>query len=224
MCELEYAIYDLGANDSEVKKEINEIAHLKPDIISVLPFYVKGVKNLIPDQTRLSTIIDYPFGLMSTDARLIEIEKAIKNGVDVIELVAPLSLCGNRKYDKFRQDINACRNLCNQHAVELRYVLEYRLMSADLLFKCSQILAGFNIETVYISSGHLLDSISDNMLSCILTNQKVAEINIICSGPAWTDKQLAVLYNNKDKIHGYKCNNKFALEKIIQHLSTAPTK
>lgn len=97
-------------------------------------------------------------------------------------------------------------------------------MSADLLFKCSQILSGFNIETVYISSGHLLDSISDNMLSCILTNQKVAEINIICSGPAWTDKQLAVLYNNKDKIHGYKCNNKFALEKITQHLSAAPTK
>ena len=35
MCEIEYASYDLGSNDSELKAEINDIKHLKPDIISV---------------------------------------------------------------------------------------------------------------------------------------------------------------------------------------------
>ena len=224
MCEIEYANYDLGCNDSELKADLAEIKHLKPDIISVLPYYLKGIKNLIPDSTKLSTVIDYPFGLSTTDSRVAEIEQAVKNGADIIEVVAPLPVCGNRKYDKFRQDINACRNICNQHAVECRYILEYRIMSADLMYKCAQILAGFKIETVYVSTSHLLDCIADHMLACILTNQKVAEINIMAGGPAWTDKQLEILFNNKDKIKGYKCTNPYSLEKIVNFLHTSSSK
>lgn len=224
MCEIEYASYDLGSNDSELKAEINDIKHLKPDVVSVLPYYIKGIKNLIPDSTKLSAIIDYPYGLSSTDARVVEIEKAIKQGADIIQVVAPLPVCGNRKYDKFRTDINACRNLCAQHAVECRYVLEYRVMSADLLYKCAQILYGHRIETIYLSTSHQLDCIADNMLACMLTNQKVAEIEIIAGGPAWTDKQLDILFNNKDKIKGYKCTNKFSLEKIVNLLHTSSSK
>lgn len=213
---LEYGYYDFASNENETKDTISKALKHKINTIFVLPYYAKSIKPLLKDtNTNLGCVIDYPFGLSDLKSRMIAVEAAIKSGADIIELISPANLLCNRKYDKFRDDINTCRDLCEAAGVELRYTVDYRVFTLDLLYKVAQILVGHRINTLYPSSNHFLDNLADNILASALINKKVDNINIIVNGNAWTDKHVDMLLSHK-QIYGYKTNNLHLLE-IIDH-------
>lgn len=189
---VEYALYDISLNDNEYKDNILSALKYNPDIISVLPSYVKLTKTIVSDHTSISAAIDYPLGTSDLKTRLMSIENCIKNGAKVIDVVAPPNPLTNRKYDKFRDDVKNILELCSSYTdVQLRYFLEYRIFSYDLLYKIAQILHSYGIKNILPSTGYLLDDINDNILASVMIKRKVHDINIICNGNVWNDHQIA---------------------------------
>jgi hypothetical protein len=211
---IEYGHYDIASNESEIKEIITKALSFHPQTISTLPYYTKIVKSLIPKETKLSCILDYPFGLSDSESRNKLLEIAIKNGSEIVELVAPSHLLCNRRYDKFRKELESYSKLCSEANVEIRYMLEYKLFTPELLYKTASILTDFNIPVMYPSVNYLLDNISDNILVSMLINQKNPKIKIIVNGSAWTDDHINILFNNP-KIYGYKTSNIYTLEKLF---------
>jgi deoxyribose-phosphate aldolase len=215
---LEYGYYDFASNESETKEAVSRVAKYKINTISILPYYIKSAKLLIKDHNiQLGTVIDYPFGLSDLKSRISAVDTAIKAGVDIIEIVAPTHLLCNRKYDKFRDDINTHRDICEQSGVEIRYTIDYRVFTLDLLYKVAQILVGHRIKTIYPSSNYFLDNLSDNILASALINKKIDNINVIVNGNAWTDKHADLILSHK-QIYGYKTNNVYVLEALATKL------
>lgn len=211
---IEYGHYDIASNELETKELITKALTFHPQTISTLPYYTKIVKPLLPEQTKLSSIIDYPFGLSDSESRSKLLETAIKNGSEIVEIVAPNHLLCNRRYDKFRKELDTYSKLCSEANVEIRYMLEYKLFTPELLYKAAHILIDFNIPVMYPSVNYLLDNISDNILVSMLINQKNPKIKIIVNGSAWTDEHINILFNNP-KIYGYKTSNIYTLEKLF---------
>lgn len=209
---IEFSSYDLATSDEELKNTLKEIQSINVNTICVFLNHIKLVKNNIQENISVSTVIDYPLGISDTKTRLSSIESAIKQGADIINLVAqPYYLC-NRKYDKFRDDIKQCQELCQKHNIPIRYILEYRIFTYDLLYKVAQILLGAGIDTIYPSSGYSLDDINDNILASALINKKIP-INIICNGNVWNHDQIKNIY--KANLFGIKVNSINAL-KLLQ--------
>jgi deoxyribose-phosphate aldolase len=216
--QIEYSYYDVASNDAEIKDTLSRVSKYPIQSISVLPPYVKLAKSIVGGSPILiSTPVDYPMGILDSQNRLDSIEHCIKNGAKIIDLVCPVYLLTNRKYDKFREDIKNSKALCEQHKVELRYILEYRLYSYDLLYKIAQILVSYDIKIAYPSTGFLLDNLSDNILACALINKKVNTLNIICNGNLWNDSQAALV--EKANLYGLRVNSINGLELIYQKVS-----
>jgi deoxyribose-phosphate aldolase len=201
---IEYACYDVAANETEITNTITGAIKFKPSVISVFPQYIKTAK-ILSTTTRISSPVDFPLGILDTKARLIATESVIKQGADIIELVCPAYFLCNRKYDKFREDIRQTLALCISNKVELRYILEYRQYSYELLYKIAQILLDLGINIIYPSTGYLLDDINDNLLASALINKKVPDINIISNGNLWNDAQVKVVKNSQ--IYGFRVNS-----------------
>jgi deoxyribose-phosphate aldolase len=144
-------------------------------------------------------------GVLDIKSRLSVIDFCLKNNVDIIEAVCPAQLLCNRKYEKFRDDIKQLTNLCSSLNVELRYVLEYRQYSYELLYKVAQILYDFNVKTIYPSTGYSLDDIGDNIIASALINKKVPNINIICNGNLWNSNHIKMVKNNQ--LYGLRTNS-----------------
>lgn len=215
---IEYSNYDISSNELEFKNNILSALKCKPNSISVLSSYVKLVKNIVNESdSKLSCVIDYPIGVSDLQSRLSATEYALKNGAQIIELVAPSFFLCNRKYDKFRLDIQEHSILCANYNAELRYVLEYRIFSYDLLYKVSQILVGHNIYKIYPSTGYFLDDIADNILAAILIKKKVFNIQPIVNGNVWNNRHFALIDNNKNNISGLKINSLNSLENYYQN-------
>jgi deoxyribose-phosphate aldolase len=206
---IEYCYYDTTSKDLELVDNINKA--IKHDIcsVSVLLSQIKPVKSILPSDIKLSTAIDYPLGILNSESRLSMVEYAIKSGVNTIDVVCPTYYLCNRKYEKFREDIKNIQHMCSDHT-EIRYILEYRQFTYELLYKIAQILLDFNIKTIYPSSGHFLDDISDNILAAALINKRVPEINIVSNGNIWNNDHIKLVKNSK--LYGLRVNSLNALE------------
>jgi len=215
---IEYGYYDIASNEKEVKENIEHSLDFAPSAISVLPQYLRLVgKSLLEENVSVGTIIDYPFGLSSSRSREDSVTDAIDKGANYIEVVCPnFNLC-NRKYEKFRIEIDKFTELCSSANVELRYVLDYKIYNLNLLQKVSQILVSKKIFTICPSVGFLMDAISDNILVGMLIIKKNPEMNIIFNGQAWTDEHIDLILSNSS-IKTYKTNNIHTLEKIVNKI------
>jgi deoxyribose-phosphate aldolase len=212
---LEYCHYDITLKDLELIEIINKVIKFDLKTISVLPSYLKTLKSILSNtDIAASAPIDFPLGTMDLKSRLSVAENCIKNGASILDVVCPTHLLCNRKYDKFREDIKEMQSLCSNSNLEIRYVLEYRQFSYELLYKVAQILYDFNITTIYPASGYLIDDISDNITASALINKKVPNINIICNGNIWNDNQIKMA--KKSKIYGLRVNSLNALELITR--------
>lgn len=210
---LEYGYYDIASNDQETKQMVSNAIQFNLSTVSVLPQYIKPVKKILPDHIKLSTVIDYPLGLSNSISREDSVKYALDNGADILEIVSPnYELC-NRKYDKFRLELDNFNMLAYGKDVELRYILEYKIYTLAVLQKVSQILSSKNILNIYPSTSFFLDNISDNILVAMLIMKKNPAINVIVNGQAWTDKHISLIKSNK-QISVYKTSNFYTLSQF----------
>jgi deoxyribose-phosphate aldolase len=209
----EYSLYDISMSDEEVRQNLKKVSDFNISTVSVLSNHVKIARGILNDTVKISTPIDYPLGILDSKTRISSMESAIKQGVDIINITASPYLLCNRKYDKFRDDIKINLELVQKYNVSLRYILEYRVFTYELLYKVAQILINCGIDTIYPSTGYLLDDINDNILASVLINKKVPMINIICNGNIWNIGQIQNVY--KTNLYGIKVNSINAL-KLLQ--------
>lgn len=207
---IEYAIHDPEINETEIKNTLTTIVKYENiSLISVLPAYLKICKSLIDPKTKkISTPIDYPFGMNNTDIRSNMVLQAAKNGASIVDVMIPFYPVCNRKYDKFRVDVQTLLELCNNLGIELRYTLEYRTFTYDTLYKISQILINHNLNDVILSSGYKIDNIYDNIIAGIMLKKKNPKLNIIYNGNIWNKVHLDQIITIKPKnIRLYSLNS-----------------
>lgn len=207
---LEYAPYDIDFDENEIKANIESAKTLNINCVSVPYYYTKFCRSILKDSNIIvGNSVDYPLGLSDTKSRNSSVINAITNGAQKIELVMQNNFLSNRKYDKIRLDIKSNLDICKDNNVGLYYYLEYRVFTHQSLIKACEILREFDIQTVYPSTGHMLDSLEDNLVATVLLNQKT-DINTIFSGNVWTKEHIKKLKNSH--INKFRASSLTSLE------------
>ena len=214
---IEYGHYDFDSNAKETKTAVQKAIKYSPSTISILPTYIQTVKKIIPDNIRLGTIIDYPFGLAGYLERENAVKSAITQGVNSIEIVAPNHALCNRKYDRFRLEIDCIKRICLEKKVDLKYIIEYKTYNLPLMHKVADILYTKKLPTIYPSTSFFMDNISDNIIVSMMLQKRNKNLNVISTGQAWTDDQIDLILSNEN-LFAYKTNNIYTLEKITNKI------
>lgn len=212
----EYALYDLDYSEIDIKTSIESVINFGIDTISVPYFYTKLSKGIISNYPNItiSNAIDYPFGLSDTKTRNEAVSNAIYNGATKISLVLQNNYLSNKKYDKLRQDISSNLEICKKNNVDLIYYLEYRIFTHQSLIKACNLLLEAALDKVYVSTGHMLDEIHDNIIAVNLLKQKT-NINPIFTANIWTKEHVALL--RKNEISSIRFNNLNALKTYFSY-------
>lgn len=215
MTYIEYALYDLDYTEDEIKSSIDNAIALQVDCISVPYYLTKLCKTSVKNtQIKVSNPIDYPLGLLDTKSRNETIINAINNGVDSIEVVIQNHYLNYKKYDKIRNDILTNYNICKERNISISYILEYRVFTHQSLIKACNILLETPIDTIYVSSGFLLDNPEDNIIATILLKEKTG-INTIFTGNVWTKNHIQLL--RKNNIDSMKFSSINAIKLYREH-------
>lgn len=194
MTYIDYSCLDYSVNESELEKNISIAIKHGVKNLSVPAYSLSTIKNIadIKEQNiSISCPVDFPYGLSDAKSRNFSIGQLCSNpvGIKYLDLFIPTKIITNRKYDKFREDIRTNIKICNDSNIELRYVLEYRVYSHEVLAKVCQILTDLGIRTVFPSSGTMIDDINDNLIACNFLMTK-SQIKTIATGNIYNTKQV----------------------------------
>jgi deoxyribose-phosphate aldolase len=210
---IDFAVIHTDITDAEAKSLLIEVCKYPINSIT-LPYYLLKHKNIIPSDTTLSCLIDYPLGISDIKTRRFAIEQAHKMGAKAIDISMPQNLATNRKYEKIREDIKLIQEYTAANSIEIRYILEYRVFDHHCLKKICEIFDQFNITHVYPSSGYFIDNLADNILASIFLHQNSKDLNVLSTGNIWTDKHFDTI--NKSGLFGLRTTSINSLKNLMR--------
>lgn len=205
---IELQMLDETLSNKNIKDMSDAIDTLNINKICVLPSQISIFRKYLSNKIKLSTMLDFPFGILSTKTRNDLVTQYIKAGVDSVEILAPSYMMINKQYVGLKNDIVSNYELCLEAKVDISYVLEYRTYSYDLLYKICKILTTNNINSLYISTGHKIDDIYDHLIAMAMIQKNVPEANIVPNGHIFSQKHADLIQNTKIptvRLHSMNC-------------------
>ena len=210
---IEFQCTDEILSNKELLDIINKAqAYSFVNKISVLPSYVKFLKNKISSNINLSTVIDYPLGILDTETKKTLVRKAVVDGANSVEVVLPSFLVNNKLNLKIKQDIEQLYNVCSEEGISLHYMLEYRSYNYSCLSRIVKLLLKHDLNSIYISTGHKIDDIYDHLIAVSMIGKSSPEANLICNANIFNEKHIDLL-KMADLSH-FRVNNLNALDII----------
>ena len=121
--------------------------------ICVPPFWVKKAKrDLGESDIQLVTVIGFPLGYHITKTKLVEMEKAIADGADELDLVLNISaLKADMTWPKV--EIAKCSQLAHDHGKIIKVIIETAYLSDEEIVKMCNWCAEAGVDFVKTSTG-----------------------------------------------------------------------
>ncbi|MFV0541695.1 MAG: deoxyribose-phosphate aldolase [Aestuariibaculum sp.] len=108
-------------------------------------------KNLKDKSTKIATVVGFPLGATSTEAKIFEAKKAIENGAHEIEMVVNLGYLKSENYESVLQDIKAVKEIIKE--TPLKVIIEISELSKTEIVQCCEICLIAQAEYIKTSSG-----------------------------------------------------------------------
>ncbi len=93
----------------DIKKLCEEAILYKTACVCVPPCYIKRINDTFHDEINICTVVGFPLGYSTTQAKITECKQAIKDGVNEVDMVINISDVKNKEYKKVEDEINALK-------------------------------------------------------------------------------------------------------------------
>ena len=183
----ELQIYGRDLTKEKVQQEMFAAVEHNFNGISLSPYFIPDIVELIPEGMVVSCPVGYPNGTMDTKIKQHATLAAIRKGANAIDMVLNPHLISANKMQQMCDDIVGNMEVCKDKGATLRIMMEYRVFTPPMLLDVAALIKDCGIEYVFPSTGHMLDSFTDNLLMSMAL-QKVG-LQTITNGNIYQKKQ-----------------------------------
>ncbi len=132
----------------ESKKYNFKSVCVNPDYIELSKECLKGSDVLV------CTVIGFPLGSMTTEAKIYETKDAIEKGADEIDMVINISKLKDKENEYVYNEIKKIKEACGTHT--LKVILECCLLTDEEIVRASKIAKEANADFIKTSTGFSL--------------------------------------------------------------------
>ena len=108
-------------------------------------------KNLAGSEVKVCSVVGFPLGAMSTEAKVFETRKALEDGADEIDMVINIGEVKSRNFQKVEQEIAAIKEALGDKV--LKVILETCYLSPQEIVTTSEIAVKAGADFVKTSTG-----------------------------------------------------------------------
>jgi len=149
---IDHTLLKATATKQDIIQLCKEARTYKFFSVCVNSCYVALAKENIKDSTvKICSVIGFPLGAMSTDAKVAEASTALKNGADEIDMVMNLGLLKSKDFDGVWKDIEAVKNIMPNNT--LKVILETCYLDETEIIKASEIAIKGGADFIKTSTG-----------------------------------------------------------------------
>ena len=113
----------------DIEKLCDEAVEYQTASVCIPPTYIKRVHDKYQDKINICTVVGFPLGYSVTSAKVAEVEQALKDGCNEIDMVVNISDVKNGDYDKVEDEIRTLKKACGNHI--LKVIIETCYLTKD---------------------------------------------------------------------------------------------
>lgn len=138
------------ASEADIIKLVEEQRKYKFRSICIAPSFLQVARENLQN-IYLTTVISFPNGYASTEAKIYEVKDAIKNGANDLDIVSNIGRIKMRDYDYLSKEVNALREITKSHI--LKFIIETSFLNKKDILYITKILAENGVDYVKTSTG-----------------------------------------------------------------------
>lgn len=155
--------------EEEMGEYLDKIKELNFNSVTISPTFVSLAKEKLADtDIKIDTVIGFPLGFETTEAKLAEAAKAIEDGADEIEVVLNLHYLKDHKFKLIQEELKEFKELLGDKI--LKVIVEMQAIEDNEKASIAKVLEESKVDFIKTSTGFVSP---DSIYS------KVNDINII---------------------------------------------
>ena len=139
------------ASWEDITRLCEEAITLQTASVCVPPCYVSGIRGCYGSQVRICTVVGFPLGYSVTEAKIAEVNKALEDGADEIDMVVNICNVKNHDYDSVREEIRKIREAVGDHI--LKVIIETCYLTEEEKIELCKIVTETGADYIKTSTG-----------------------------------------------------------------------
>lgn len=103
----------------DIVKLCDEAVEFGTASVCVPPCYIKRIRDTYGDKLNICTVVGFPLGYSVTAAKVAEVEAALSDGCNEIDMVVNISDVKNGLFDKVEEEIRTLKAACGEHILKV---------------------------------------------------------------------------------------------------------
>ena len=189
---IEHTLLKQDAKKTDFIKLFDEAKENKFFGVCINPCYVSFAKEYLKNtDVKIVTVIGFPLGANTTDVKVFETQKAIKDGADEIDMVINVTKVKDKEKDFIINEIKEIKKACNGH--NLKVIIETDLLTKDEITECCKYSIEGGADFVKTSTGFVKNGIGAKVedVELMYKTVKDAGLQVKASGGI-RDRQAAI--------------------------------
>ena len=104
---------------NDIEKLCEEAMAYHTASVCVPPTYIKRIHETYGEKINICTVVGFPLGYCVTEAKIAEVEAALRDGCNEIDMVVNISDVKNGLYDKVEEEIRRLKEVCGSHILKV---------------------------------------------------------------------------------------------------------
>ena len=151
LSKVDHTLLSPSATWEEIKSICDDGVKFGTASVCIPASYVKRAKGYVKSGVKICTVIGFPCGYSTTEAKCFETENAIKNGADEIDMVINIGYLKDGLYDLVLDEIIKVKNACNGKL--LKVIIETCLLTEEEKIKMCEIVTQSGADYIKTSTG-----------------------------------------------------------------------
>lgn len=139
----------------ELKKLCEEAVQYNFFAVCVPPPLVKNARSLLANsQVRTATVIGFPFGYSVARAKLAEVQQAIQDGADELDVVINLVALRSKAWQYLELEMEEIVEAAHARNRLVKVIIESGILTDEEIIKCCEIYAKVGVDFLKTSTGY----------------------------------------------------------------------
>ena len=151
---IDHTLLKAEATVSDIEKLCAEALKYQFKTVCINSFYIPYAAKFLKDsKVGICTVVGFPLGAISTEAKASETQKAIDDGATEIDMVLNIGALKSGLFDYVQNDIQTLARLCHDNKRILKVILETCLLSDSEIQKACELSELAGADFVKTSTG-----------------------------------------------------------------------
>ena len=147
----DHTLLSVTATWDEIKAICDDGMKYGTASVCIPPCYVAAAKKYVGDKLKICTVIGFPNGYSTRDAKIAEAKDALLNGAEEIDTVINVGFLKSRRYDEILAELKALKTVCGDKI--LKVIIETCLLTEDEIIKMCEIVSKSGADYIKTSTG-----------------------------------------------------------------------